>query len=194
MIRDAVYALLEEAGEFLPVSITISVPAGVEAAKKTFNPVLGIEGGISVLGTSGIVEPMSEEALVETIRTHLNVLRAEGRKWVIAVPGNMGRGILKGYLTEQNKNQRWFYGSIHELLSHPEQLRWPDHRHTAELGFSGILIAGHMGKLVKIGNGIMNTHSREADRPHGHDAVLCVIRRNRRSGTFKKDPGIQHDG
>ena len=86
MIRDAVYELLEEAGELRLVSITISVPAGVEAAKKTFNPVLGIEGGISVLGTSGIVEPMSEEALVETIRTHLNVLKAEGRKWVIAVP------------------------------------------------------------------------------------------------------------
>ena len=82
MIQDAVYALLEEAGELFPVSITISIPAGVEAAKKTFNPVLGIEGGISVLGTSGIVEPMSEEALVETIRTHLNVLKAEGRKWV----------------------------------------------------------------------------------------------------------------
>lgn len=93
MIRDAVYALLEEAGELFPVSITISIPAGVEAAKKTFNPVLGIEGGISVLGTSGIVEPMSEEALVDTIRTHLNVLKAEGRKWVIAVPGNMGAGF-----------------------------------------------------------------------------------------------------
>ena len=85
------------------IKIEISIPQGVELAKKTFNPRLGIEGGISVLGTSGIVEPMSEEALVETIRTHLNVLRAEGRKWVIAVPGNMGAGFLKGYLTEQNK-------------------------------------------------------------------------------------------
>ena len=103
MIRDAVYALLEEAGELFPVSITISIPAGVEAAKKTFNPVLGIEGGISVLGTSGIVEPMSEEALVETIRTHLNVLKAEGRKWVIAVPGNMGAGFLERYLVEHGK-------------------------------------------------------------------------------------------
>ena len=103
MIRDAVYELLEEAGELRLVSITISVPAGVEAAKKTFNPVLGIEGGISVLGTSGIVEPMSEEALVETIRTHLNVLKAEGRKWVIAVPGNMGAGFLERYLVEHGK-------------------------------------------------------------------------------------------
>lgn len=163
MIRDAVYALLEEAGEFLPVSITISVPAGVEAAKKTFNPVLGIEGGISVLGTSGIVEPMSEEALVETIRTHLNVLRAEGRKWVIAVPGNMGAGFLKGYLTEQNKTN---VGSMEAFMNSLVTMsnfvgRIIDI--TAELGFSGIMIAGHMGKLVKIGNGIMNTHSREAD-------------------------------
>ena len=95
MIRDAVDALLEEAGEVRSVLVTIKIPAGVEAAKKTFNPVLGIEGGISVLGTSGIVEPMSEEALVETIRTHLNVLKAEGRRWVIAVPGNMGRDFCK---------------------------------------------------------------------------------------------------
>lgn len=98
MIRDAVDALLEEAGEVRSVLVTIKIPAGVEAAKKTFNPVLGIEGGISVLGTSGIVEPMSEEALVETIRTHLNVLKAEGRRWVIAVPGNMGAGFLQTYL------------------------------------------------------------------------------------------------
>ena len=163
MIRDAVYALLEEAGEFLPVSITISVPAGVEAAKKTFNPVLGIEGGISVLGTSGIVEPMSEDALVETIRTHLNVLRAEGRKWVIAVPGNMGAGFLKGYLTEQNKTSVGSMEAFMNSLVTMSNFVGRTIDITAELGFSGILIAGHMGKLVKIGNGIMNTHSREAD-------------------------------
>lgn len=194
MIRDAVYALLEEAGEFLPVSITISVPVGVEAAKKTFNPVLSIEGGISVLGTSGIVEPMSEEALVETIRTHLNVLRAEGRKWVIAVPGNMGAGFLERYLVEHGKfctdahqgsnaadtdaaveAEQMAYG---ELSTETEPSLLEGFMNSlvtmsnfvgktidlaAELGFSGILIAGHMGKLVKIGNGIMNTHSREAD-------------------------------
>ena len=163
MIRDAVYALLEEAGEFLPVSITISVPAGEEAAKKTFNPVLGIEGGISVLGTSGIVEPMSEEALVETIRTHLNVLRAEGRKWVIAVPGNMGAGFLKGYLTEQNKTSVGSMEAFMNSLVTMSNFVGRTIDITAELGFSGIVIAGHMGKLVKIGNGIMNTHSREAD-------------------------------
>ena len=163
MIQDAVYALLEEAGEFLPVSITISVPAGVEAAKKTFNPVLGIEGGISVLGTSGIVEPMSEEALVETIRTHLNVLRAEGRKWVIAVPGNMGAGFLKGYLTEQNKTSVGSMEAFMNSLVTMSNFVGRTIDITAELGFSGIVIAGHMGKLVKIGNGIMNTHSREAD-------------------------------
>lgn len=194
MIRDAVCALLEEAGDVRPVSITISVPAGVEAAKKTFNPVLGIEGGISVLGTSGIVEPMSEEALVDTIRTHLNVLKAEGRKWVIAVPGNMGAGFLERYLIEHRK----YNADLHqeravadtesavdaEQIS-PERLSMGAESSlmdkfmnslvtmsnfvgktidlAAELGFSGILIAGHMGKLVKIGNGIMNTHSREAD-------------------------------
>ncbi len=194
MIRDAVYALLEEAGELRRVSITISVPAGVEAAKKTFNPILGIEGGISVLGTSGIVEPMSEEALVETIRTHLNVLKAEGRKWVIAVPGNMGAGFLERYLEEHGK-----YGTnVHQgsnvsdtgAAAGAEQVVSGESSTgtesslleafmnslvtmsnfvgrtidiAADLGFSGILIAGHMGKLVKIGNGIMNTHSREAD-------------------------------
>ena len=145
------------------LKLTVSVPQGEEIAKKTFNPRLGILGGISILGTSGIVEPMSEEALVETIRTHLNVLRAEGRKWVIAVPGNMGAGFLKGYLTEQNKTSVGSMEAFMNSLVTMSNFVGRTIDITAELGFSGILIAGHMGKLVKIGNGIMNTHSREAD-------------------------------
>ena len=176
------------------LKIIISVPEGEKIAGKTFNPRLGIVGGISILGTTGIVEPMSEEALVETIRTHLNVLKAEGRKWVIAVPGNMGAGFLERYLVEHGKfctdahqgsnaadtdaaveAEQMAYG---ELSTGTEPSLLEGFMNSlvtmsnfvgktidlaAELGFSGILIAGHMGKLVKIGNGIMNTHSREAD-------------------------------
>ena len=93
MIRDAVYTCLEKPGSSFRYRSQYPVPAGVEAAKKTFNPVLGIEGGISVLGTSGIVEPMSEEALVETIRTHFKMSSGQREEWVIAVPGNMGAGF-----------------------------------------------------------------------------------------------------
>lgn len=162
MIKKAVYALLEEAGELRHVAVTISIPAGVEAAKKTFNPVLGIEGGISVLGTSGIVEPMSEEALVDTIRAHMNVLKAEGRRWIIAVPGNMGAGFLDAYLASIRLNVPDEEAWTHSLVTMSNFVGKTIDL-AAELGFSGILIAGHMGKLVKIGNGIMNTHSREAD-------------------------------
>ena len=182
MIRDAVDALLEEAGEVRSVLVTIKIPAGVEAAKKTFNPVLGIEGGISVLGTSGIVEPMSEEALVETIRTHLNVLKAEGRRWVIAVPGkykskdeasgicdqtepldrqssdcsDRNSSVNSSEQDEQKKSLEKSLVTMSNFVGKTIDI-------AAELGFSGIVIAGHMGKLVKIGNGIMNTHSKEAD-------------------------------
>ena len=188
---EEVCALTDYAGSLL---VEISVQGGEELAKKTFNPRLGIVGGISILGTTGIVEPMSEEALVETIRTHLNVLKAEGRKWVIAVPGNMGAGFLERYLVEHGKfctdahqgsnaadtdaaveAEQMAYG---ELSTETEPSLLEGFMNSlvtmsnfvgktidlaAELGFSGILIAGHMGKLVKIGNGIMNTHSREAD-------------------------------
>lgn len=158
MIRDAVTEIMEECGLARRVKITISVPAGEEAAKKTFNPVLGITGGISILGTSGIVEPMSEEALVDTIRAHMKVLRAEGRSYMAAVPGNIGAGFLNRYLREQYPEYEDslpmvtcsnFIGKTIDMA--------------AELGFSGLLISGHLGKLVKLGNGIMNTHSKEGD-------------------------------
>ena len=194
MIQEQLEAAAARAGYAGGLRAVISVPTGEALAGRTFNPRLGIEGGISILGTSGIVEPMSEEALVDTIRTHLNVLKAEGRKWVIAVPGNMGAGFLERYLVEHGKfctdahqgsnaagtdaaveAEQMAYGKL-STGTEPSLLEgFMNSLVTmsnfvgktidlaAELGFSGILIAGHMGKLVKIGNGIMNTHSREAD-------------------------------
>ena len=152
MIRDAVYALLEEAGEFLPVSITISVPAGVEAAKKTFNPVLGIEGGISVLGTSGIVEPMSEKALIDTIRVEMKVRREENNKLLLTAPGNYGRGFMQdkyGIDIDAAVKCSNYIGETIDIAN--------------ELGFERMLLIGHIGKLIKVSGGIMNTHSSCAD-------------------------------
>ena len=110
MIETAVAEVLEEAGLDRTVEILIFVPGGERTAEKTFNPVLGITGGISILGTSGIVEPMSEEALIETIRAHMQVLRSEGRRFAAAVPGNMGERFLwclSGAGGDRKKYRRW---------------------------------------------------------------------------------------
>lgn len=160
MIREAVCGILEEAGVSKPVRITVSAPEGRRAAQKTFNPILGITGGISILGTTGIVEPMSDDALVETIHAHMKVLAAAGRRYLAAAPGNMGVEAFCEYLYgksvngDKPGNDEWilcsnFIGRTIDLA--------------AECGFSGLLLAGHLGKLVKLGNGIMNTHSREGD-------------------------------
>lgn len=153
MISEAVREVLEEYGYEGDAKVIISVPGGEEAAKRTFNPVLGIEGGISILGTSGIVEPMSEEALTDTIRAHMQVLRAEGRRYSILAPGNMGENFIKQYLgTKQTPPVVIISNFVGKSIDM-----------AGELGFSGIVLAGHPGKLVKLGNGIMNTHSREGD-------------------------------
>lgn len=158
MIRKAVEGILEEAGEMRQIKITVSVPEGRNAAGKTFNPVLGITGGISILGTTGIVEPMSEDALVETIHAHMRVLAAGGEEYLAVVPGNLGAVAFVEYIREKTGSTLAadrlilcsnFIGKTIDLA--------------AECGFLGVLFAGHLGKFVKLGNGIMNTHSREGD-------------------------------
>ena len=130
----------------------ISIPGGAELAQKTFNPRLGIVGGISVLGTSGIVEPMSEEALIQTIRVDIKMQLSGGRSYLVLVPGNYGLDFLEDYEPEVLKRSVKYSNFLGEAIDA-----------AVEFGAKGILLVGHIGKLVKLAGGIMNTHSRNAD-------------------------------
>ena len=132
--------------------VTISIPAGVELAAKTFNPRLGIEGGISVLGTGGIVRPMSEDALISSIELEMKTLRARGVADLLVVPGNYGRDFACGQLSldmDQAVSCSNYFGATLDAA--------------VVLGFERVLIVGHIGKMAKVAGGIMNTHSRVAD-------------------------------
>lgn len=132
--------------------VIISVPGGEEIASRTFNPRLGIEGGISIIGTSGIVEPMSEQAILDTIKVELRQKKAEGCSTAFVSPGNYGLDFMKEeYSVDLDRSVKCsnFIGLTVDMVR--------------DLGFSGMLLTGHAGKLVKVAGGIMNTHSREAD-------------------------------
>lgn len=134
------------------LEIEIFVPEGEELAAHTFNPRLGITGGISILGTSGIVEPMSSRALLDTIRVELRQRRALGFDYVAVSPGNYGLDFMKqryGYDLDRSVKCSNFIGETVDMA--------------IEEGFQRLLLTGHIGKLIKVAGGIMNTHSREAD-------------------------------
>ncbi len=152
MIRKGVEEVCRAAGYTGGLSVIISIPGGAELARKTFNPRLGIVGGISVLGTSGIVEPMSEEALIQTIRVDIKMQLAGGRKYLVLVPGNYGLDFLEDYEPEVLKRSVKYSNFLGEAIDA-----------AVEFGAKGILLVGHIGKLVKLAAGIMNTHSRNAD-------------------------------
>ena len=132
--------------------VTISVPGGEELAKKTFNPRLGIQGGISILGTSGIVEPMSEKALIDSIRVEMSQHAAMGEEYLIVTPGNYGADYLREHMSlpfEKNIKCSNYVGETIDMA--------------VEMGVKGILFVAHIGKFVKVALGIMNTHSHSAD-------------------------------
>ena len=134
------------------LDIIISVPEGEQLAEQTFNPRLGIIGGISILGTSGIVEPMSAQALLDTIRVELNQKKAQGYEIAAVSPGNYGLDYMKRtyqYDLDQSVKCSNFVGDTIDMA--------------IEIGFPKMLFTGHIGKLVKVAGGMMNTHSREGD-------------------------------
>ncbi len=144
--------VMERTGEKGPLYLTVSVPDGDKLALKTFNPRLGIRGGISILGTSGIVEPMSQSALIETIRLEIRQRAAEGETLLLAMPGNYGFHFLReslGLPAENGVKCSNFIGETIDMA--------------VRYGFRKMLLVGHAGKLIKVAAGVMNTHSSMAD-------------------------------
>ena len=133
--------------------VTISVPGGERVAARTFNPQLGIEGGISILGTTGIVEPRSVAALVDSIELEMRQHAAEGAHDLVLVPGNYGRDFVAAHLPQLADvplvSCSNYLGDALDFAA----------RH----GFGRVLLVGHIGKLAKVAAGVMNTHSRVAD-------------------------------
>ena len=152
MIAREVKTICSRFGYAGGMRVEIAVPEGERIARKTFNPRLGIEGGISILGTSGIVEPMSEAALVDSILLEMDVLRAGGQNILVLVPGNYGEDFIKSHTAIPPRAVLKCSNYIGEALDH-----------ALDIGFCGVLLAGHIGKMVKLAGGIMNTHSKYAD-------------------------------
>ncbi|GAA0093297.1 cobalt-precorrin-5B (C(1))-methyltransferase CbiD [Paraclostridium bifermentans] len=139
-------------GDTKGVKITIFAPEGETIAKKTFNPRLGIVGGISIIGTTGIVEPMSDEGWKKSLSIELEMKKAQGMDKVILVPGNHGEMFIKESLGIDSKYIVRTSNFIGYMLKEAKRI-----------GFRKILMAGHLGKYVKIAGGIFNTHSKVAD-------------------------------
>ena len=152
MIRRQLEEALARHGALCGLSAIISVPGGEALSRKTFNPRLGIQGGISILGTSGIVRPMSEEALIQSLYLEQDSLYARGVRDLLVTPGNYGEDFSREVLGLRLNKWALCSNYVGAAIDH-----------AAGLGFHSFLLVGHLGKLVKVAGGAMNTHSKTAD-------------------------------
>ena len=161
MIKNELESLCKKYKFFGKVIATIEVPEGEELAKSTFNGQLGIKGGISILGTSGIVEPQSVQALLDALEVELKQISSlyknkDGSlkefRPVILTPGNYGTDFIAKYPRLKKVPVLKCSNFIGDCLDM-----------CAAMNFTHVLLVGHAGKLVKLAAGIMNTHSRNAD-------------------------------
>ena len=147
MIRQNLTALTND-----PLSITISVPEGEAIAKKTFNPRLGIEGGISIIGVSGIVKPFSEEAFIDSIRKCMTIAKASGTSRVVINSGGKSERFVKALYPDLPQQAFVEYGNyIGETL-----------KIAHELDIKEVTLGVMLGKAVKLAAGHLDTHSRKA--------------------------------
>ncbi|WP_209279999.1 cobalt-precorrin-5B (C(1))-methyltransferase CbiD [Levilactobacillus yiduensis] len=149
MIKQSVRQLL---GANRGADIVISAPKGEEVAKLTYNPKLGIVGGISILGTSGIVTPMSEESWKHSISIEMNIHKQRGDKRIILTPGNYGEDFLTQTMKIPVTQQVQMSNFVGYVLKEAQRL-----------GFEHVLMVGDLGKMIKVSAGIFSTHSKDAD-------------------------------
>ncbi|MGA1846303.1 cobalt-precorrin-5B (C(1))-methyltransferase CbiD [Deferribacter abyssi] len=151
MIEENLKPLLPEG---VGVKVTIIVPDGLKIAEKTFNSRLGIVGGISIIGTTGIVKPMSLEALIQTIKCEIDVLLASKVKDIWLVPGNIGEKCLKVFMDIETVIVSNYF---EDALSYLRE------RQVEKVG-----IAGHPGKIAKLAMGYFNTHSKNSPQANSY--------------------------
>lgn len=149
MIQEALLPLLPSPDTV--ATVTISVPGGAELAKRTFNPKLGIEGGISIIGTSGIVRPFSSDAFIASIRKEANVAKAIGCETLVINSGAKSERILRAHFPDLPPQAFVHYGNFIG-----ETLRIAD-----EIGFKQVVMGIMLGKAVKLAEGSLDTHSKK---------------------------------
>jgi len=164
MIKEALIDVAKDIGYKGGFDVEIFVPKGEEVAKKTFNQRLGIVGGISILGTTGIVEPMSEAALIDTIKLEIDSKIKNNHDILLLSPGNYGVEFLKNKYNLDINLAIKYSNYIGETLDY-----------ALYKGAKKVLIVGHVGKLVKIAAGVMNTHSKIADCRQEIFAAHCGL-------------------
>ena len=163
MIAEALQREAETACYTGGFAVTLSIPGGEEVARRTFNPHIGVAGGLSILGTSGIVEPMSQQAILDTIQLEMDqaALRPASPRRLVLAPGNYGLDYLAAALPDFERfpvvKTSNFIGDTLDMA--------------AAARFEEVLLVGHIGKLVKLAAGVMNTHSHTAD---GRAEVFCA--------------------
>jgi cobalt-precorrin-5B (C1)-methyltransferase len=162
MIRDCMLEVLSAHGMTdVGASVIISAPEGERVAEKTFNSKLGIIGGIAILGTTGIVEPMSDEGILGTIRAQISMQRAMGKEVFLMAPGNYGLKFIQDTYDIGQDRAVLCSNFVYDTLAM-----------AAEAGFREVLFVGHLGKLIKVAGDIKNTHSKYGDH---RMEILCDV-------------------
>ncbi len=134
-----------------PVIVTVSAVGGAEVAQRTFNPRLGIEGGISIIGTSGIVKPFSSAAFINSIRKSMEVARATGSNRVVINSGAKSEKFVRMSHPDVPAQAFVHYGNfIGETL-----------KIAAELNIPSVTLGIMIGKAVKLAEGYLDTHSKQ---------------------------------